>query len=58
MTRPSLYMVSLVLGAYPLSNVISVSLPDPIIRIELVDTSCCTLDWANSEILAAGCTNG
>jgi hypothetical protein len=31
---------------------------EPILRIELQDTSCWTFDWANSEVVAIGCTNG
>jgi hypothetical protein len=31
---------------------------DPILRIELQDTSCWAFDWANSEVVAIGCTNG
>ena len=31
---------------------------DPILRIELQDTSCWSFDWANSEVVAIGCTNG
>ncbi|KAG1782384.1 hypothetical protein EV702DRAFT_378896 [Suillus placidus] len=35
-----------------------VHLPDPLLRIELEETSCWSLDWANSETIAVGCTNG
>jgi transcription factor C subunit 6 len=35
-----------------------VRLPEPLLRIELEETSCWSLDWANSEIIAVGCTNG
>ncbi|KAJ3501273.1 hypothetical protein NMY22_g18982 [Coprinellus aureogranulatus] len=35
-----------------------VKLPDPILRIELAETSCWTFDWANSERVAIGTTNG
>jgi len=31
---------------------------DPILRLELRETSCWTFDWANSEMVAIGCTNG
>jgi hypothetical protein len=31
---------------------------EPILRIDLQDTSCWTFDWANSEVVAIGCTNG
>ncbi|KAI6047829.1 hypothetical protein EDC04DRAFT_2875993 [Pisolithus marmoratus] len=37
---------------------IFVKLPEPTLRIELDNTSCWSLDWANSEVLAIGCTNG
>ncbi|PPQ65649.1 hypothetical protein CVT24_011803 [Panaeolus cyanescens] len=30
----------------------------PILRIELEETSCWTFDWANSEVIAIGTTNG
>ncbi|KAL4068179.1 hypothetical protein J3A83DRAFT_3825037 [Scleroderma citrinum] len=33
-------------------------LPVPALRIELEGTSCWSFDWANSEVLAVGCTNG
>ncbi|KAI0823602.1 hypothetical protein BC628DRAFT_1490013 [Trametes gibbosa] len=35
-----------------------VKLSNPLLRIELQDTSCWCFDWANSEIVAVGCTNG
>jgi hypothetical protein len=35
-----------------------VRLPEPILRIEHEGTSCWSLDWANSEIIAVGLTNG
>ena len=31
---------------------------DPVLRIELQDTSCWSFDWANSGVVAIGCTNG
>ncbi|EGN95833.1 hypothetical protein SERLA73DRAFT_187061 [Serpula lacrymans var. lacrymans S7.3] len=40
------------------SQPVFVRLPEPLLRIELEDTSCWTLDWANSEVIAVGCTNG
>ncbi|KAI0063453.1 hypothetical protein BV25DRAFT_1915354 [Artomyces pyxidatus] len=40
------------------SGPIFVKLPEPIVRLELEETSCWTLDWANSEVIAVGCTNG
>ncbi|KAF8495375.1 hypothetical protein JB92DRAFT_2993071 [Gautieria morchelliformis] len=30
----------------------------PSLRIELEDTMCWSMDWANSEVIAVGCTNG
>lgn len=35
-----------------------VSLPEPVLRIEHEGTSCWSLDWANSEVIAVGLTNG
>ncbi|KAI6153788.1 hypothetical protein BKA82DRAFT_4093973 [Pisolithus tinctorius] len=35
-----------------------VKLSEPTLRVELENTSCWSLDWANSEVLAIGCTNG
>ncbi|KAF8177239.1 hypothetical protein BJ912DRAFT_986062 [Pholiota molesta] len=40
------------------SQPIYVKLPRPILRIELEETSCWTFDWANSEVIAIGTTNG
>ncbi|KAJ3576235.1 hypothetical protein NP233_g555 [Leucocoprinus birnbaumii] len=40
------------------SSPIYVKLPEPLIRIELEETSCWSLDWANSELIAIGTTNG
>ncbi|CDO73671.1 hypothetical protein BN946_scf185014.g141 [Trametes cinnabarina] len=37
---------------------IIVKLSEPLLRIELEETSCWSFDWANSEIVAIGCTNG
>ncbi|KAF9556184.1 hypothetical protein CPC08DRAFT_694740 [Agrocybe pediades] len=37
---------------------IFVKLPQPIVRIELEDAACCAFDWANSEVIAIGTTNG
>lgn len=39
-------------------TVLSVKLPDPVLRIEMAETSCWTFDWANSERVAIGTTNG
>ena len=36
----------------------AVKIPEPLIRIELEETSCWTFDWANSELVAIGTTNG
>ncbi|KAH7906081.1 hypothetical protein BJ138DRAFT_1016773 [Hygrophoropsis aurantiaca] len=33
-------------------------LPHPHLRLELQDTACWCLDWADSEVLGVGCTNG
>lgn len=30
----------------------------PLLRIELEETCCWSFDWANSEVVAVGCTNG
>ena len=30
----------------------------PLLRIELEETCCWSFDWANSEVVAIGCTNG
>lgn len=35
-----------------------VKLPEPLLRIELDETSCWAFDWANSERVAIGTTNG
>ncbi|VDB82779.1 unnamed protein product [Peniophora sp. CBMAI 1063] len=35
-----------------------VHLGEPAIRIEIEGTSCWSVDWANSEVVAVGCTNG
>ncbi|KAF8550445.1 hypothetical protein OG21DRAFT_1446590 [Imleria badia] len=35
-----------------------VRLPEPVLRIEHEGTSCWSLDWANSEVIAVGLTNG
>ncbi|KAH0582654.1 hypothetical protein H2248_010575 [Termitomyces sp. 'cryptogamus'] len=35
-----------------------IHLPEPLLRIELEETSCWTCDWANSEQIAIGTTNG
>ncbi|KAF8891409.1 hypothetical protein BD779DRAFT_1515063 [Infundibulicybe gibba] len=35
-----------------------VKLPQPLIRIELDETTCWSFDWANSEMVAIGTTNG
>jgi transcription factor C subunit 6 len=36
----------------------AVRLPEPIVRIELEEAAFCTLDWGNSELMAAGLANG
>ncbi|KAF9023470.1 hypothetical protein BDZ89DRAFT_1069825 [Hymenopellis radicata] len=35
-----------------------VHIADPIIRIEMVETACWSFDWANSDVVAIGTTNG
>ncbi|KAF8967306.1 hypothetical protein BDZ97DRAFT_1903428 [Flammula alnicola] len=40
------------------SQPVFVKLPHPILRIELEETSCWSLDWANSEVIAIGTTSG
>ncbi|TFY75751.1 hypothetical protein EWM64_g8261, partial [Hericium alpestre] len=35
-----------------------VRLFEPLVRIELEETFCWSFDWANSEVIAVGCTNG
>lgn len=37
---------------------IFVQLPHPLIRIEMVEAACWSFDWANSERVAIGTTNG
>ncbi|KAG6809966.1 hypothetical protein H0H92_013879 [Tricholoma furcatifolium] len=39
------------------SEPVYVKLPEPLVRIELEETSCWTCDWANSEQVAIGTTN-
>ena len=36
----------------------SVKMPEPLLRIELEETNCWMFDWANSELIAIGTTNG
>lgn len=31
---------------------------EPLLRLELDETCCWAIDWANSEVIAVGCTNG
>ena len=38
--------------------VLAVKISEPLLRIELEETMCWTLEWANSEVMAVGCTNG
>ncbi|KAF8584107.1 hypothetical protein K439DRAFT_1346874 [Ramaria rubella] len=42
---------------YPSQYIFQVKL-SPRLRVELEDTMCWTLDWANSDLVAVGCTNG
>ncbi|PFH47653.1 hypothetical protein AMATHDRAFT_77094 [Amanita thiersii Skay4041] len=37
---------------------VPVRLPDPLLRIELEEASCWGFDWANSEVVGIGTTNG
>jgi transcription factor C subunit 6 len=39
-------------------NGLPVHLSDPVVRVEMTDAMCWSLDWGNSDILAVGCTNG
>lgn len=45
-------------GDILLNNNVLVYLPEPLLRIELEETSCWTCDWANSELVAIGTTSG
>ncbi|KAF5378366.1 hypothetical protein D9615_008741 [Tricholomella constricta] len=40
------------------SQPVYVKLPEPLVRIEVEETNCWTFDWANSELVAIGTTNG
>ncbi|KAF8208730.1 hypothetical protein K438DRAFT_1573564 [Mycena galopus ATCC 62051] len=40
------------------SKPVFVRLPEPLLRIELEETSCWSFDWANSELVAIGTTHG
>ncbi|EIW84695.1 WD40 repeat-like protein [Coniophora puteana RWD-64-598 SS2] len=40
------------------SKPVFLKLGEPRMRIEMPETACWSLDWANSEMLAVGCTNG
>ncbi|KAJ3995652.1 hypothetical protein F5050DRAFT_1573164 [Lentinula boryana] len=35
-----------------------IRLPEPVLRIEMEETCCWSIDWANSEVVAIGMTNG
>jgi transcription factor C subunit 6 len=41
-----------------MTNPVYVRLPAPLLRIELEEAAFCTLDWGNSELIAAGLSNG
>ncbi|KAG9318901.1 hypothetical protein JVU11DRAFT_1011 [Chiua virens] len=43
---------------YDTTQPVFVKLPEPALRIEHEGTSCWSLDWANSEVIAVGLTNG
>ncbi|TDL27316.1 hypothetical protein BD410DRAFT_818788 [Rickenella mellea] len=48
-------------GAFEDGSMSIYAVPDPqypLLRIELEETSIWSLDWANSELIAVGCTNG
>ncbi|KAJ4487756.1 hypothetical protein J3R30DRAFT_3695362 [Lentinula aciculospora] len=40
------------------SGPIYIKLPNPVLRIELEEACCWSIDWANSEVVAIGMTNG
>lgn len=40
------------------TQISTVHVKEPLIRIELSDAACTCVDWANSERLAVGCSNG
>ncbi|KAJ7695972.1 hypothetical protein B0H17DRAFT_1198295 [Mycena rosella] len=40
------------------SKPVFVNLPEPLIRIELEEATCCSFDWANSELVAIGTSHG
>ncbi|KAH9930681.1 uncharacterized protein B0H18DRAFT_1083768 [Fomitopsis serialis] len=44
-------------GSQP-SQPIYVRFAEPLLRFELEETMCWGMDWANSEVIAVGCTNG
>ena len=47
------------LNLYAITHeILSLVKVEPILRIELQETSCWTFDWGNSDVVAVGCTNG
>ncbi|KAI0797510.1 hypothetical protein C8Q75DRAFT_738495 [Abortiporus biennis] len=40
------------------SKPVFVKLSEPLLRFELEDAACWSMSWANSEVIAVGCTNG
>ncbi|KAI0665265.1 hypothetical protein C8Q70DRAFT_903986 [Cubamyces menziesii] len=42
----------------PAGQPLLVKLTEPLLRIELEETACWAFDWANSDVVAVGCTNG
>ncbi|KAH9833074.1 uncharacterized protein C8Q71DRAFT_713586 [Rhodofomes roseus] len=58
----SLYTIPDPASLYPDGNQpsqpICVRLSEPLLRFELEETMCWGMDWANSEVIAVGCTNG
>ncbi|KAI1788392.1 hypothetical protein LXA43DRAFT_643457 [Ganoderma leucocontextum] len=43
---------------YPTDAPVYVKPSKPLLRIDLEETCCWSFDWANSEVVAIGCTNG
>ncbi|KAJ6620827.1 hypothetical protein B0H10DRAFT_2020767 [Mycena sp. CBHHK59/15] len=45
-------------GSFSIYVVPDLKIPEPLLRIELEETSCWSFDWANSELVAIGTTHG
>ncbi|KAJ3763895.1 hypothetical protein EV360DRAFT_77973 [Lentinula raphanica] len=43
---------------YDYSRPLYIRMPEPILRVETEDACCWCIDWANSEVVAVGMTNG